>query len=167
MRNLFSYIKSSKKGFTLLELIVVFTVIAILSTVGLASFVNYSKTETLKQAQNDLINTLNTAKSDAFSQIKPVQCVSYTLNGYSVTINTSTWRSYSLNVICSGNTFTLSTKTLPSGVSFNTGSGTPPTTSTNIYFSLLTSGVIGEGDIVLSGNGSTKTVTVTSVGGIE
>ena len=167
MRNIVSDIKLSQKGFTLLELIIVFTVIAILSTVGLASFVNYSKTQALQQSYNDLLNTLNTAKSDAFSQIKPSQCNSYTLNGYSVVINTSTWKSYSLNVICSGNTFTLSTITLPTNVSFNTGSGTPPTTTTNVFFSLLTSGVVGTGNIVLSGNSKTKTITITGVGGIK
>lgn len=160
---------SNRSGFTLLELIVVFSVIAIISTVGLASFVSYSKSQALGQAQNDLINTLSLAKSDAFSQVKPTQCANYTLENYSVTINTSTWRTYYLKVTCSGNTFTLATTTIPSssGVTINTQAGIPPTTTTSVSFSVLTGGVNGVGDIVLSGNNQFKTITITSVGGIQ
>jgi prepilin-type N-terminal cleavage/methylation domain-containing protein len=35
---------ASRAGFTLLEIIVVFSVMAIVATVGVAAFVNYSKT---------------------------------------------------------------------------------------------------------------------------
>ena len=67
----------SEKGFTLLELIVVFSIIAILSTIGLASFVNYSKAQILQGSANDIISTLNTAKSKAASQIKPNTCLGF------------------------------------------------------------------------------------------
>ena len=158
---------SDFRGFTLIELIVVFTVIAILSTVGVASLSSYSQTQTLQQAANDLITTLNTAKISTISQIKPTECLSSTLNGYSVSINISE-SSYTLNVVCSGATIPLSkAKKLPSGISFNPLNGTPPTTTTNVYFPLLTGGVIGSGDIVLSGYQRTRTITVNSTGGIQ
>ena len=170
MRKLLFNNKLSQNGFTLLELIVVFTVIAILSTVGLASFVNYSRAQVLQQAYSDLLNTLNTAKSNAFSQVKPPQCASYTLEGYSVSINTSTWKSYSLNAICSGNKFVVSTTNLKD-VTINNSAASPPTTipgnPPTVFFSLLTGGVIGAGNIVLSGNGNTKTITITNVGGVQ
>lgn len=156
------------KGFTLIELIVVFSVIAILSTVGVASFVSYSKAQTLQQATNDFITVLNTAKSRASVQVKPSpQCLSTSaLGGYSVTVNIAA-RTYALNVICSGTTTALSTQTLPTNVSFNSAAASPPTTTTNIVFSVLTGGVTGTGNVVLSSYGSTKTVTINSVGGIQ
>lgn len=158
---------SNFRGFTLIELIVVFTVIAILSTIGVASLASYSQAQTLQQSSNDLITTLNTARASAISQVKPSQCLSSTLDGYSVSINLA-GNSYTLNVICSGATIPLTTaKKLSSGISFNPATGTPPTTTTNVFFSLLTSGVTGSGNIVLSGYGRTRTITVSSIGGIQ
>lgn len=159
----------NNKGFTLIELIVVFSVLAVLSTVGIASFASYSRAQVLQQATNDLVNTLNTAKVRAASQTKPSQCLSESvLQGYSVTINIAA-RTYSLNVICSGITTSLSTTTLPVNVSFNSATGVPPTTATNIIYPVLTGGVSGAGNIVLSSYNQTKTITITicPVGGIQ
>lgn len=159
---------SNQRGFTLIELIVVFSVIAVLSTIGVASFVGYSRAQTLQQATNDFITVLNTAKVRASAQVKPSPtCLTTsTLQGYSVTVNIVA-RTYSLNVICSGTTTSISTTTLPTNVTFNSASGIPPTTTTNIIFSVLTGGVSGIGNVVLSSYGATKTVTINSVGGIQ
>lgn len=158
----------SKKGFTLIELIVVFSVIAIISTIGLASFVGYSRSQTLNQASIDLSTYLSTAKSKASSQIKPsAQCNNTTvLDGYSVSINIAA-SSYSLNVVCSGSTFVLTTAKLPAGVTFNSAVASPPTTTTNVFFAILNSSVTGTGNIVLTGYSQTKTITVNSLGVIQ
>ena len=102
-----------QNGFTLIELIVVFTVIAILSTIGTVSFVSYSRTQTLNQATSDLVQTLNLAKSLSASQLKTpdingsgplVGCSSsQTLGGYGVQINvdqTNKVYSYNLYIRC-------------------------------------------------------------------
>lgn len=168
----------SDKGFTLLELIVVFSIIAILSTVGIASYVNYSASQTLRQAYYDVFNTINYARASAGSQVKPdAYCIgNSSLDGYSVVINKrdapSLPNTYILNVLCSGQTFAVaSRKSLPNGVVFNTATDNPPTTTTNIFFSVLTSGVSNPGNIVLSypgnSNVAAKTIKVTSVGGIQ
>lgn len=156
------------KGFTLIELIVVFSVIAIISTIGVAAFVGYSRTQTLNQASIDLSTYLSTAKSRASSQIKPAaQCTSSTaLDGYSVSINIVA-SSYSLNVVCSGSTFALTTVKLPTGVTFNSATDTPPTTTANVFFAILNSSVTGTGNIVLSGFSQTKIITVNSLGVIQ
>lgn len=157
----------NNKGFTLIELIVVFSVMAVLSTVGIASFSSYSRAQVLQQATNDLVNTLNTAKVRAGSQTKPSQCLSASvLQGYSVTINIAA-RTYSLNVVCSGTSIVLSTSVLPVNVAFNQSTGTPPTTTTSVTYPVLTGGVKGSGNIVLSSYNQTKTITICPVGGIQ
>lgn len=158
----------NSSGFTMIELIVVFSIMAVLSTFGIASFVSYSRTQVLQQATNDLVNVLNTAKTRSASQIKPSSpCLATSiLQGYSLTVNIAA-RTYSLNIICSGTTTALSTTTLPTNVFFNSISGTPPTTTTNIIFPILTGGTTGSGNIVLSSFGQTKTVVTSSVGGVS
>ena len=64
----FPVLKKSE-GFTLLELIVVFSIIAILSTIGVASYTSYARQQLLQGAVNDLSAVLNTAKSKASSQV--------------------------------------------------------------------------------------------------
>lgn len=171
MRIITAYSKlRNSKGFTLIELIVVFSVIATLSVVGIASFVSYSRAQTLQQATNDFIGVLNSAKARSASQVKPTPTCpsSSTLQGYSVTVTlTGNANTYALNVICSGVTTIISTHTLPNGVTFNLATSSPPTTTTNIRFSILTGGVTGTGNVVLYSYGSTKTVTINSVGGIQ
>ncbi len=79
-------------GFTFLELIVVFSVMAIISTVGVVSFNQYNKSQEINGSVSDIVNILNLAKSNSRSQIKPAICDSlgYTLKSYRVTINIST-----------------------------------------------------------------------------
>lgn len=152
----------NRNGFTIIELIVVFSIMAVLSTVGVASFVTYSRVQTLQQATNDLITTLNTAKAKAVSQTAPEDCVAVSrgLNAYQVQILAN---SYRLQAICSGISYPISTTSLPNGVSFD-----PSTTISTVSFEILTGGVNGSGTIVLTATGvSNKTITVTSGGLIQ
>ena len=151
----------SSEGFTLLELIVVFSVIAILSTIGIASFVTYSRTQALDSATLQFENTVNQAKSESLSQVKPDTCPGQ-LSGYEVDILNST--QYSMSVICGSTIGT--TTTLPTNISFTT----PPAT---VFFPVLSGGVqvtgISSGppwNIALTAYGLTKTVTIDSVGNI-
>src|SRR3989339_1053168 len=74
------------RGFTLIELVVVFSIIAIISTIGIISFSNYNKIQQLNQAVSDTVNLLNSAKSNSLSQIKPEACdPTYELYGYRIT----------------------------------------------------------------------------------
>lgn len=154
---------SLSSGFTLLELIIVFTVIATLSTIGIASFVDYSKSQSLQSATLNLASTLNLAKSNASSQIKPSQC-SGALSGYQVDVLSNT--TYSLSVICP-ETHLIQTTMLPNNgnIRFNLDSG--QTTTTSVFFPIITSGVQGAGNIVLTAYGKTKTITIDNVGNIK
>lgn len=161
-------------GFTLIELVVAFSVIAFLSTVGIASFVSYSRSQALSVSAKDLVNALNLAKSRSLSQVlAPSQCPGQSLIGYEVRLcgfSTPTCLSegdYELNITCSGNIFSpVETKKLPVGISFDENQ----TTTTSFLFPILTGGVNmggGDGTIVLSGYGQTRTIIVNSSGVIQ
>ncbi|MEK7450905.1 MAG: prepilin-type N-terminal cleavage/methylation domain-containing protein [Patescibacteria group bacterium] len=160
-------------GFTLIELVVAFSVIALLSTVGIASFVNYSRSQALTVSAKDLVNTLNLAKSRSLSQVLPSQCSGQSLVGYEVRLCISTQScasgiNYELNVVCSGSIYSaIETKNLPVNINFDT----VKTTTTSFIFPVLTGGVKmngGDGTIVLSGYyGQEKIITVSNSGIIK
>ena len=151
----------SAKGFTLLELIVVFTVIAILSTMGIASFVSYSRNQTLVQAGSDLENTITLARSRALSQVVPAVCSGQVLNGYQVDINTLN-NSYTLSVICLG-THSIQATTLPANITFSS-----QTTASSIFYPVISSGATGGNTkIVLTGYSKTFTITIDNNGNIR
>jgi prepilin-type N-terminal cleavage/methylation domain-containing protein len=74
-------------GFTLIELMTSITIMSILSTIGIASFVSYSRIQLLSNATQDVATSLQLAKASAVSQVKPITCIG-TLIGYQVTTNT-------------------------------------------------------------------------------
>ncbi len=166
--------RTAQKGFTLIELIVVFSIISILSTFSIASFVNYSRAQTLDGAKNDVISMLNVAKSRSQSQIIPTGC-SGTLLSYSVTVYkdnsgapTYPIGSYVLTATCSGNAtpIQLLLKKLTSGLNFDA----TLTTISTVSFSVLTGAVTGTGNIVINYPGfglTSKTISVSSVGVIQ
>lgn len=163
MKNKNSSLKSRSNGFTMIELIVVFSVMAVLSTVGIASFASFSRAQVLQQAANDLVNVLNTAKTRAASQIKPsiLQCNNGILESYKVVINDPSANKYTLYAVCSGSSVGAMTTTLPLNVSFNSAA------VTSIIYPVLTGGVNGAGNIVLSSYSLTKTINISSVGNIS
>lgn len=162
-----SRIKLDQSGFTIIELIVVFSIIAILSVIGVASFVNYSRIQALESAASNLVSALGVAKSRAISQVKPTATIpqcdnNTTLNGYEVVLNTSA-NSYVLNVVCSNFHYPVfPTVFLPKNITFS-----PSPTSTTFFFPIISSGVQGSGTISLSGYGNLETITVNSIGAIE
>lgn len=177
-------VKLNQSGFTLIEIIVVFSIIAILSVIGVASFVNYSRVQTVEGAAADLSSYFVVAKSRSSAQVKPTSQAplcddTKVLNGYKVIIcQTSTSdvlcsdsNSYVLAVVCSDPTvssspsnpsYKIDSRVLPKNVTFS-----PAPTTTTIFFPLISSGVQGPGIVSVSGYGYTKTITVNSVGGIQ
>lgn len=157
---------TSLSGFTLIELLVVMSVISIVSTLTVASFISYSQSSTLKQGSSDVASLLRDAKSRTISQVKPSNC-SGTLDGYRVDICGLTGSvcvtqdTYSLSMVCSGTRTTLATKKLPSTVEFRQSG----TTSVAYTFKVLTNGVIGAGDVVVGmKSGDTPSPSTVTVG---
>ena len=153
----------NQKGFTIIELIVVFSIIAVLSVIGVAVFVNYGRIQILESASSDLSSALLVAKSRAISQVNTVcKDKEQILNGYQVVLFTSENR-YELQVVCSTNfTYRISSTTLPKNVTFS-----PFPTSASFFFQVISSGVAGSGTISLSAYGNVKIITVDPIGGIQ
>jgi type IV fimbrial biogenesis protein FimT len=153
----------NSKGFTIIELIIAISIIALISTIGIASFAGRGKIAELDAAINSVSSYLQLARSRAISQVKPqdpVICTG-TLEGYKVVISQAN-NSYELDIVCGGTTSKISEEVLPTNFSFDND-----TTSTSFFFPILTHGVNGSGVISISGYGKKKTITVDSVGGIN
>ena len=149
---------NNRSGFTLIELIVVFGTIAFISTIGIASYVNYSQSQSIQAATQDLVTTIQLAKSRANSQVKPPLCQGQLLDGYRVVISIVN-KQYSLDVVCGGNVYPLSTTKLPNNIRFDQS-----TNVANLFFAIITGAVEGNGTIAITGYNKTKCITVDSVG---
>lgn len=152
-----------QKGFTLIELMAVITISAVLGTLGIAGFITYNQIQALQGSTNDLVTTLNLARSRALSQVKlgsVCTAPSQILEGYSVDISI-TDKSYTLSSHCSQAASLLDKKTLPQDISFK---GPPDTSPTSFFFPVLTGGVQVTGQIVITGFGRDKKITVNSLG---
>ncbi len=68
------HILKNNNGFTLLELLVVFSVIGLLTGIGFASFISYSKKQAFDQAAVDIKNGIDQARANATSRVKPTSC---------------------------------------------------------------------------------------------
>ena len=167
------------RGFTLIELVVVFSIIAILSVVGIASFVSYSQEQSMNNAVLDLTTLLNTAKSQSISQVKPSGCTS-ALSSYSVELcsvpsyipgnctqsDTNNHVDYKIVLHC-GNDISEESGRLPNNIKFGTSM-----TLYSIYFPILTGQVGGNSlneQIVLceSGQKQAREIIIDSVGNIS
>lgn len=88
---------------------VAITIMAMLSSFGIASFVSYSRSQALQSATQDFVTTLQQAKSSASSQVKPDTCTSTgSLDGYQVIKNSED--SYTMGPICGGTLDTSASK---------------------------------------------------------
>lgn len=152
-----------QSGFTLIEMIVVFAVITILSTIAIVSFVNYNKSQILQVGVSELQSAFNLARSRAVSQTKPSQCDQQILNGYKIVLNVSQ-NTYDMYAVCS-DTFEYKigvTSKLPKNVVFS-----PDPTSTSFFFPIIVSGVQTPGTIYLTAYEVTRTITVDSTGNLR
>ncbi len=130
----------TQRGFTLIELVVVFTIMAILSTLAIASFVSYGRSQSLEKNAQDVYTTLITARSKAQTQVKPSGCTdSDTLAGYRVDFTDI--RDYSLRALCGEKAVLISANHLSSDTRF--------ANVTTFTFQVLTGTTQNDGVIVV------------------
>lgn len=164
----------SSFGFTVIELLVVFSILAILSTIGIASFSSYANSQKLRSATLDISTMLQQARSQSQTQVKPNSCDVF--EGYKVQIccvpsgsNCPTCLSqdnYELDAVCANapNGLLISSGTFTSGVSIDTNG----TTQRMFQFIPITGGVVSGGQIKIDGASSqTQTIKVSATGVIQ
>ena len=163
------------RGFTLIELLVVVFFIALVTSFGISAFLNYSRSQAIQQATNDVSSLLTLAKSRALYQVKPDDTqfcklndpTGLSLDGYKFVlcsagcIAPSGTADYEVEAICGGNRVLVQSKKLPPEISFDPGS-TP-----FFFFPVLSGGVDKGGTITLTGYGSlSKVITIDVIGNI-
>lgn len=143
------------RGFTLIELILVFALMGLLTVTGVNAFFSYSRNQDYKTAISDVAHTLNLARSRAISQVKPSQCGAARLDGYEFWYS-SAGKTYRTRVRCSGIYYDMDTRSLPQNVSF--------TSNTTVFFNVSTGTTNAVRNIIITGYGKTTTVRVDTTG---
>lgn len=161
-------LQSISSGFSLIELLVTFTLITIISGIGFASFVSYSRRQIVNQAAGDIKQTVDLARFNALSSVKPSLCsttdqlssykVNFCLNALCQTANVD----YEMVVFCGAESVVRSGK-FPQNVTVANVVGS--NSCATIAFNILTS--ITEGvpcEIYVEGYGNQLKVSIDSIG---
>lgn len=163
---------SSLSGFTILELLVVFSLMTVISGIGFLSFVSYSRNQILIQAASDLRQAVELARFNAQSNVKPAVCGSDSLESYTLKFcthnnclgisGTTDGQSYVMLATCGAQNPLILSKKLPQNVTFVDAGPTP---CQNIVFhsvNPLVSG--GPCDVRISGYSNYITFSIDSQG---
>jgi prepilin-type N-terminal cleavage/methylation domain-containing protein len=148
---------SIQKGLTLIELLTSISVMAIIATFSIASFVSYGNSQTVQTATADIVDTLNLAKSRTVSQIIDNQCTNKSLTSYQVSFIVP--NQYALQVACDGSEYQIgTTKTLAKNLKFES------IDVAKVVFNAGTGIVSNPGKVVITGYGITKTISISATG---
>ncbi|HSW96776.1 MAG TPA: prepilin-type N-terminal cleavage/methylation domain-containing protein [Candidatus Saccharimonadales bacterium] len=160
----------NQKGFTVVELLIVISIMAVLSVVSIASFSTFNNSQQLNTAALNVKNMMQYAKSQALSQINTCTAgqtlVGYKLlaccQGGSCPVCLSN-NSYEVDVVCSGGSTFVKGENFPNGVTFDTSNST----SYSFLFNTLSGTVTGTGNLILKQSNVTKKISVSSTGVIQ
>lgn len=163
-------LSNTSSGFTLIEILVVFSIVTIISGVGFASFVTYSRSQQLNQTVNNVkllisqgrFNALSVVKSNTDFQGNAYKCNSNALTGYVIAKNVG---QIELSQECVGQLpGIIKVIIIPKGISYGTTSVN--TICTQVRFSSLSATTSGVPcDIVFLGyNNEKKTITIDNAG---
>ncbi|MBI4999387.1 type II secretion system protein [Candidatus Gottesmanbacteria bacterium] len=144
----------ARQGYTLIELLIVFSIIGILLGMGVVAYNDFNKRQTLKGAALNLKNDLRQAQNKALAGEKT--CTG-SLDGYEVSFSST---SYNFRAKCGTNYGTAITTFLPTNVSI-ANSPSP------FVFKVLGQGVTAAQTICLSGFNKIYKISVTVSGEIK
>lgn len=150
---------------TLIELLVVISIIGILSTIGLATYINFNRTQILVQTTRRLVQDLRLAESLAVNNQKPVSCMNDPLEYYAFVVTAE--HSYKITYKCGGNEADL--KPTPETISSQVTISPSPWSAS---FKVISRGVIFSGGdsanrLTISGFDKTKTIIISKAGDIN
>lgn len=147
------------RGFTLIEILLVFALMGVLTATSVNSFFSYNRNQSFRTAVNNVVHELNAEKAKAISQVKPSTCVTPPLEGYGMWFPVpGTY--YRVDMHCGGVNYVLARINLPSQVTFATGSQT-------VFFKVATGTIAASRTIIITGYGNTATITVDVSGNIS
>jgi prepilin-type N-terminal cleavage/methylation domain-containing protein len=172
-----------KSGYTMVELVMVIGIMAIMFSVGAASYRDYQRRQYLESAVLMVVDDIKLARQLALSGRLPAGCANF--NGYAIRVSPAT-NTYSIGAVCgnqncennSGTDYCVKENVpIPQGISISSISGFP---SSMVTFLSQGRG-IGRGvndpdptdndaEITLSYSGGAvldRTITILSSGGIE
>lgn len=162
--------KRNKKGFTLIELMIVFSITAIISTIGIVSFVNYSRQATLSNMILDIKNFFYVARTSALNGQKTDCPSGKTLVGHEVIFccgggscpSCLGTGNYEMDLVCSDKINVLEqSKNYPKGVTISSS------TNLSFLFYPLSGGVNNTGSVTFSYFGINKTISILANGIIQ
>jgi len=152
-----------KSGYTLIEILVGITIIALIFGFGYVSFREFSRRQALAGAVKEIKGDLRLAQALALSGGKPAGCSGF-LKGFGFRVESTS--SYKIEASCM-NIVEDKTVNLPTGISISTPSPNP------VLFKVLGQGtnIPSGGSAVITltqaGTGSTLVVTITDGGEIK
>lgn len=149
------------KGFTLIEMVVALSITAIIFGLGLTTYQNFSKKQTVEQAALNLKADLHLTKDKALSGQKPngwCNGAGETLSGWRLNLGEF---GYNILPVCSGGPapdgIVVKTISFPVGVTSNV--------TAQILFKVLSQGVDSGYTIVLSdASGNNQTISINNSG---
>lgn len=159
-----AYGSKLQKGFSLLEILVVFSLIALITGVGFVAFNTYSQKSVITSAADDVKLGIEKAKYNALSRVKPPGCTGELL-AYQINFINST--QYRLTAVCTTQSMVYSTGTLPKGVTFR-----DQNSCDGIMFDTVTNSISIQGlrtlpcTFEVNAYSSTQSITVTTDGNV-
>lgn len=148
----------NNRAFTLAELVVIFAIFLIVTTVGMVSFTQYGNLQQIDSTLLEITSILNKARVNAVAQNLVSPCTSSLLR-YSVRFVMP--RTYDLYAYCNGSNFRINRMRLPSSLSFD------PTSTSEIDFKVSTGFSSGGVVRVRLGSTTSKNILVDGSGNIS
>ncbi|MCX6726101.1 MAG: prepilin-type N-terminal cleavage/methylation domain-containing protein [Candidatus Shapirobacteria bacterium] len=148
-------------GFTLVELLIVMTIITLLFAIGVVQYNQFNRRQVLTKAKDELISNLRLIQGKSLAGEKPENCLAETLEGFKL-IFADNHQNYKIVVVCNGEFDVKTSLAFPTGVIKQSGPD-------EIFFKVLSQGtdINGQAEIILSGFNETKTIIVTGTGEIR